>query len=107
MSGAMAALFLLIERSAGFWHPVTLQATPFSTRPITAESTVCEYKKLTGAILIRSFCPSPALPYNEPLCAKCLHPMELHTYVLARLDGREARRCSIGTCSCIIMAKIK
>lgn len=45
------------------------------------------------------------MPYNEPLCAKCLHPMELHTYVLARIDDREARRCSIGTCTCIIMAK--
>jgi hypothetical protein len=45
MSDAIAALVPLIERSAVFSHPLTLQETPFSTRPITAESNVREYKK--------------------------------------------------------------
>ena len=44
-----------------------------------------------------------SVPYSE-LCVKCLHPMERHTYVVARTDGKEVRRCEIGPCPCVIMA---
>jgi hypothetical protein len=42
--------------------------------------------------------------YGGNLCHKCLHPMEVHNYVVARVDGREVRRCEIGVCSCVVMA---
>ncbi len=31
--------------------------------------------------------------YNEPLCIKCLHPINYPT---------EIKRCTIGTCLCVI-----
>jgi hypothetical protein len=40
--------------------------------------------------------------YNDPLCKKCLHPENLHTEVVSRIDGREVRRCIVGICSCVI-----
>jgi len=41
--------------------------------------------------------------YNEPLCIKCLHPLSYHTETIVRLaDTTELRRCTIGTCICII-----
>jgi hypothetical protein len=30
--------------------------------------------------------------------------MEVHNYVVARVDGKEVRRCEIGICSCVVMA---
>ena len=56
-------------------------------------------------MLIVSLPPSSALLYDEPLCVKCLHPLASHTYVLARLNGKEARRCGIGVCTCIVMVE--
>ncbi len=41
--------------------------------------------------------------YGQPLCEKCLHPMERHGYVLTKVDGKEIRRCEIGVCTCVIM----
>jgi hypothetical protein len=43
------------------------------------------------------------MPYSD-LCIKCLHPMDRHTYVVARTDGKEVRRCEIGMCACVVMA---
>jgi hypothetical protein len=44
--------------------------------------------------------------YNEPLCTKCLHPMNYHTEVIAHLnDMTEIRRCTIGMCLCILQVK--
>jgi hypothetical protein len=41
--------------------------------------------------------------YNEPLCIKCLHPINYHTETVARLpDATEIKRCTIGACLCII-----
>lgn len=54
-------------------------------------------------MLIPTFCAREPVPYGD-LCKKCLHPMEVHTYVLARVDGIEVRRCEIGSCPCIVMA---
>lgn len=41
--------------------------------------------------------------YGEPLCEKCLHPMERHGYVLTKANGKEIRRCEIGICTCVVM----
>jgi hypothetical protein len=56
-----------------------------------------------GAILIPLFCAFSNM--YESLCHKCLHPMEVHNYVVAQVDGREVRRCEVGVCTCIVMAK--
>jgi hypothetical protein len=46
------------------------------------------------------------LVYGEPLCKKCLHPVELHSTVLSKLaDGNEIRHCEVGVCPCIIIYK--
>ncbi|WP_415280742.1 hypothetical protein [Candidatus Nitrososphaera sp. FF02] len=41
--------------------------------------------------------------YGQPLCEKCLHPLDRHGLVLTRTQDREIRRCEIGVCSCVIM----
>lgn len=53
-------------------------------------------------ILIPFFAPFHCV--YDRLCPKCLHPLEIHTYVVAHIDGREARRCAAGVCACIVMA---
>ena len=42
--------------------------------------------------------------YNEPLCIKCLHPINYHTEIDLQ-DTTEIRRCTIGICFCIIHVK--
>jgi hypothetical protein len=45
--------------------------------------------------------------YNEPLCVKCLHPINYHTEIVADLqDTTEIRRCTIDICFCIIHVKV-
>jgi hypothetical protein len=45
--------------------------------------------------------------YNEPLCIKCLHPINYHTEIVADLqDTTEIRRCTIDICFCIIHVKV-
>ena len=49
------------------------------------------------------------VPYNEPLCTKCLHPEKLHTEVVANLPREEGQinRCTVAICSCMITIKQK
>ncbi|HEX2615105.1 MAG TPA: hypothetical protein VHL10_06400 [Nitrososphaera sp.] len=43
------------------------------------------------------------MPYSKPLCKKCLHPEDMHSEVVSRLqNGTEIRRCTTAICSCIV-----
>ncbi|NOJ27953.1 MAG: hypothetical protein DA330_08105 [Nitrososphaera sp.] len=65
------------------------------------------YKKLTGeSYFISVVNDNRLLVYGEPLCKKCLHPVELHSTVLSKLaGGNEIRHCEVGVCPCIIIYK--
>ncbi|HYX72030.1 MAG TPA: hypothetical protein VE732_04610 [Nitrososphaera sp.] len=47
------------------------------------------------------------MPYNDPLCAKCLHPQELHTYIVASLpdDAGKIKRCTVSICPCMVTVR--
>lgn len=66
------------------------------------------YKKLTRVVdkYLRQYIIRH-VPYNDPLCTKCLHPQKLHTEIVASLTQEEGqiRRCTVAICSCTVTIK--
>jgi hypothetical protein len=45
--------------------------------------------------------------YKQPLCIKCLHPINYHSETIASVSNKtEIRQCTIGICLCIIHLEV-